>query len=242
MSHTMNRRGDKGAALGSTWSIFALLSISIIALFAVVAFSDAWRFCTFGRSSVITSKMVSNGKCSRYGGRSSRMRWHGTRSRCGGTKGVLAVTDSEEATFPMGSTAASVWKLAWEASRQGHRVIQVVDDTPPGPAVLKLYRGLSRRQCSILSQLRSGNIGLNAYLAQIRAVDSPLCLTCAIPETISHFLFPCCRSTAARHSFRMAVESALTLRNTNGDVKALTAVLDFVNATGRFEAYRPSLQ
>ena len=64
MSHTMNRRGDKGAALGSTWSIFALLSISIIALFAVVAFSDAWRFCTFGRSSVMTSMTVSSGSLS----------------------------------------------------------------------------------------------------------------------------------------------------------------------------------
>ncbi|PIL29447.1 hypothetical protein GSI_08389 [Ganoderma sinense ZZ0214-1] len=134
----------------------------------------------------------------------------------------------------------SEWKVAWESSRQGHHIGRVVDDTPPGPAVLlKLYRGLSRRQCSILSQLRSGHVGLNAYLAQIRAIDSPLCLTCAIPETVSHFpVFTCRRFTAVRHSFRTAVEGPMTLKNTISNVKTRAAVLDFVDGTSRFEAYR----
>ncbi|KAM5538790.1 hypothetical protein V8D89_007512 [Ganoderma adspersum] len=108
--------------------------------------------------------------------------------------------------------------------------------------LLKQYdeqlHGLSRRQCSILSQLRSGHIGLNAFLAQIRAIDSPLCLTCAVPETVPHFLFTCRRFTTTRHAFRTAVEGPLTLRNTIGNAKARAAVLDFVDATGRFEAYR----
>ncbi|KAI0780361.1 hypothetical protein BD413DRAFT_457113, partial [Trametes elegans] len=53
-----------------------------------------------------------------------------------------------------------------------------IDSTPPSLAVHKLYQGLSRQQCSILSQLRSGHVGLNAYLARIHAVDSPLCQSC----------------------------------------------------------------
>ena len=129
------------------------------------------------------------------------------------------------------------WKAAWESSRQGRDIGRVVDDTPPGPAVLKFYRGLSRRQCSILSQLRSGHVGLNAFLARIRAIDSPLCLTCAIPETVSHFLFTCRRFTTARHSFRLATEGPMTLKNTIGNVKSRAAVLDFVDGTSRFEAY-----
>ena len=129
------------------------------------------------------------------------------------------------------------WKSVWEASRQGSHISRIVDDAPPGPAVLRLYRGLSRRQCSILSQLRSGHSGLNAFLAQIRAIDSPLCLTCATPETVSHFLFTCRQFTTARHAFRTAVEGPLTLRNTVGNAKSRAAVLDFVDATGRFEAY-----
>ncbi|KAI1781676.1 hypothetical protein LXA43DRAFT_848214, partial [Ganoderma leucocontextum] len=85
-----------------------------------------------------------------------------------------------------------------------------------------------------LSQLRSGHVGLNAFLARIRAIDFPLCPTCSIPETVSHFLFTCRRFAAARHAFRKAVKGPLTLRNTIGNIKARTAVLDFVEATGRF--------
>ncbi|KAM5544129.1 hypothetical protein V8D89_002178 [Ganoderma adspersum] len=117
----------------------------------------------------------------------------------------------------------------------GRKILQ--KHTPPGPAVLKLYRGLSRQQCSIISQLCSGHIGLNAFLARIHAIDSPLCLTCSIPETVSHFLFTCRRFVTARHDFRKAVKGPLTLRNTIGNAKARTAVLDFVEATGRFEVY-----
>ncbi|KAI0370423.1 hypothetical protein BV20DRAFT_1052461 [Pilatotrama ljubarskyi] len=48
----------------------------------------------------------------------------------------------------------------------------------PSESVHKLYRGLSRRQCSILTQLRSSHVCLNVYLARIKAVDSALCTTC----------------------------------------------------------------
>ncbi|KAI0764274.1 hypothetical protein BD413DRAFT_459891, partial [Trametes elegans] len=76
------------------------------------------------------------------------------------------------------------WKQRWLESPQGRRCASAVDDTPPTLDVHKLYRGLSRKQCSLLSQLRSGHIGLHAYLARIRAMDSPLCSTCNVPETV----------------------------------------------------------
>ncbi|OSC98383.1 hypothetical protein PYCCODRAFT_1335524, partial [Trametes coccinea BRFM310] len=72
------------------------------------------------------------------------------------------------------------------------------DDAPPSLDVHKLYRGLNRQQCSVLTQLRSGHVGLNAYLARIRAIDSPLCLTCNTPETVSHYLFTCKRYSEQR--------------------------------------------
>ena len=130
------------------------------------------------------------------------------------------------------------WKAMWESSPQGCHVAWVVNGTPPGPAVLRLYRSLSRQQCSILSQLHSGHTGLNDFLAQIRTINSPFCLSCSTPETVSHFLFTCRRFTTPRHVFRKAVEGPLTLRNTIGNAKARSAVLEFVEATGRFKTYR----
>ncbi|KAI0367561.1 hypothetical protein BV20DRAFT_970314 [Pilatotrama ljubarskyi] len=107
------------------------------------------------------------------------------------------------------------WHALWLASPQGQRCARVIDDTPPS----------------------DGHVGLNAYLARIKVVDSALCPTCLIPETPSHFLFTCRRFASARHSLRKAVKGPLCLRTTVGDVKARSAVLEYVEATGRFEAY-----
>ena len=129
------------------------------------------------------------------------------------------------------------WKTLWEASPQGRRFQRAIDPTPPGRDAAKVFRSLSRRQCSILTQLRSGHAGLNRFLARIGAVDSPLCAVCRVPESVSHYLLTCRRFTAARHALRQAVSGPLSLRSTLGDYKARTAVLKFVEATGRFPPY-----
>ncbi|KAJ7791421.1 hypothetical protein B0H14DRAFT_3500492 [Mycena olivaceomarginata] len=58
-------------------------------------------------------------------------------------------------------------------------------ETPPGRSTLRWYDGLHRTQCSILTQLRTGYIGLNAYLARFGLVNSNLCPTCREPETVT---------------------------------------------------------
>ena len=133
------------------------------------------------------------------------------------------------------------WKTQWEASPQGRRYQRAIDPAPPGGNAAKAYRGLSRRQCSILTQLRSGHVGLNCFLARIGAVDSPLCAVCRVPESVSHYLLTCRRYLAPRHTLRSAVSGPLSLRSTLGNPKARTAVLDFVAATGRFPAYSAQL-
>lgn len=124
------------------------------------------------------------------------------------------------------------WEAIWRASPQGERVHRVIDKAAPSQDVYKLYRGLTRRQCSMLTQLRSGHVALNAYLARIKAVDSPLCPACLIPETPAHYIFTCRRYTTARDALRRAVGGPLSLRTTIGNVKARAAVLEYVKATG----------
>ncbi|KAJ7153407.1 hypothetical protein C8R43DRAFT_828743, partial [Mycena crocata] len=55
------------------------------------------------------------------------------------------------------------------------------------------YEDLHRSQCSIITQMRTGHVGLNAYLARFGAVDSSLCPMCREPETVNHFLLACRR-------------------------------------------------
>ncbi|KAF8310714.1 uncharacterized protein EI90DRAFT_2843295, partial [Cantharellus anzutake] len=54
---------------------------------------------------------------------------------------------------------------------------------------------LRRGSISILFQLRTGHIGLLAYLAA-----SPNCSLCEVPETVEHFLFECRRYCRERRA------------------------------------------
>ncbi|KAI0715447.1 hypothetical protein C8T65DRAFT_561140, partial [Cerioporus squamosus] len=85
-----------------------------------------------------------------------------------------------------------------------------------------------------LTQLHSGHVGLNAFLAKIRALDSDLCLTCHTPETVAHDMLSCRRFVAAHHKLRVAVGGPLSLRSTLGNPDARAAVLAYVKSTGRF--------
>jgi ribonuclease HI len=131
----------------------------------------------------------------------------------------------------------------WETSRVGKRIAQV-DKTPPGKSTLKWYADLPRRQCSILTQLRTGHIGLNAYLARFGIVDTSHCPTCNEPETVNHFLFTCRRFGQQRDVLRRALHAAnhqqLSKRSLLGKSKNRTLLLDYVAATGRFPQYAPS--
>ncbi|CDO68734.1 hypothetical protein BN946_scf184652.g61 [Trametes cinnabarina] len=129
------------------------------------------------------------------------------------------------------------WTDRWKASKQGTRLARNVDPSPPGKQVLKLFKDLPRRQASILTQLRSGHVGLNAFLHRIKAVSSPLCSTCQSAETVQHYLLTCRRWLAQRDTLRRAVGRDLSLRSLLGTAKHRGALLAYIEATRRFEAY-----
>jgi len=56
----------------------------------------------------------------------------------------------------------------------------------------KMSAKLSRRQASILIQLRTGHVPLQAYLHRFKLSDTPKCPTCGEePETVTHYLKHC---------------------------------------------------
>lgn len=134
----------------------------------------------------------------------------------------------------------SRWTTQWNASKHGKRITKF-DPTPPGKRVTRMYRGLSRPHGSILTQLRSGHVGLNKYLARIKAVDSPLCTHCQTTETVEHFLLGCRRFTNERHDLRKNVgrqhRGPLDRRTLLATPKHLPALFRYIEDTGRFQAY-----
>lgn len=138
---------------------------------------------------------------------------------------------------------ARVWHGAWTASRVGTRFADF-DKTPPSQRTLRWYEDLHRGQCSIITQMRTGHVGLNAYLARFGAVDSSLCPTCREPETVNHFLLTCRRFARQRNVLRRALldddRQPLTKRSLLGKPKNRAALLAYVVSTNRFPCYTPS--
>lgn len=136
---------------------------------------------------------------------------------------------------------AKEWLLRWRQSERGKRSAKF-DPTPPGKQVLKIYKDLPRRACSIITQLRTGHIGLNSYLSRFRIVDSPFCSHCHVPETVDHFLFQCRRFNTQRHSLRKSLGKApLTRRSLLGGRGHVRELLRYVHDTRRFPLYENGL-
>ena len=133
---------------------------------------------------------------------------------------------------------AAAWAGRWASSKHGHRIRRNFNPAPPGKHILKLYNNLPRRQASVISQLRSGHVSLNQFLSRINAVSSPMCPSCGVPEPVEHFLLSCRRYCGQRDALRRAVQYPLTLRSVLGGAKRRAALLEYVEATGRLDAYR----
>ena len=62
----------------------------------------------------------------------------------------------------------------------------------PSHSFLAATNHLSRAEMSVLMQLRTGHIPLNAFLRRIGRADSPTCPACQhTNEMIHHYLFDC---------------------------------------------------
>lgn len=90
------------------------------------------------------------------------------------------------------------WKHRWEKGEKGahSRVLQ----PRLSGKTLRLHKGMKKHQSAITVQLRTGKIGLRAFLYKMKVpdIDSPLCPTCGELETVQHVLLRCQRWTELR--------------------------------------------
>ncbi|EGU72476.1 hypothetical protein FOXB_17015, partial [Fusarium oxysporum f. sp. conglutinans Fo5176] len=123
-----------------------------------------------------------------------------------------------------------------------------VDMALPGKHTRLLYDDLSRREASVLSQLRTGMARLNGYLFRIRVAASQQCACGQAIETVEHFLFRCTKWTAHRTEMLQCTETLrgnlsfyLGGKSPSDDAKwkpsmqAVHATIRFAMATGRLD-------
>ena len=84
------------------------------------------------------------------------------------------------------------WKNEWFDSARYEKT-NAIDSTLPSNDYLHIIDQLRRNQASILTQLRTGHIPLNAILHRIKKADSPDCTHCSpgYRENVFHYLLIC---------------------------------------------------
>lgn len=127
------------------------------------------------------------------------------------------------------------WAHTWLSSSKC-RFLKTFDKSPPSGRLQKIYNNLSRPEASILTQLRTSHIGLNAHLFRVKASVTPLCSICEVPETVSHYLLACRRYNNERAALQLATKLRdLQLRELLSiHSKHIAATLSFVKASRRF--------
>ena len=118
------------------------------------------------------------------------------------------------------------------------------DPKTPSSNFRRITAKLTRQQASVLIQLRTGHVPLQAYLHRFKLVETPVCPTCGDePETVSHYLIYCSTYDTQRRRLRRTLgrDQSLGLEIL-GDKRRLRALLGYINDSGRFRESHGDLQ
>jgi ribonuclease HI/exonuclease III len=134
------------------------------------------------------------------------------------------------------------WREDWTSSPRRER-IERIDDTFPFEGYRKRQYGLSREHASLLMQVRSRHLPLNAYLHKIKKAESKHCQACRIEpgdqtpaETIEHFIYNCDAYTDQRKTLiRTIGASGIALKDVMLRKKHMKALAQYITRTGRFK-------
>ena len=140
----------------------------------------------------------------------------------------------------------NVWKDYEKEFRNSPRYERSAryDPKTPSSNFMKIAAKLTRRQASILIQLCTGHVPLQAYLYRFKLAETPTCPSCGIkPETVSHYLLHCVTYVAQRRRLQRSLgrDQSLGLEIL-GDEKRTKPLMAYINNMKRFEESHSDLQ
>ena len=123
---------------------------------------------------------------------------------------------------------------AYLAQSKRYPRLHALDATAPSARFRKLTAKLSRRQASLLVQLRTGHIPLNHHLARIGATETPTCPAChEREETVHHYLMVCPAYATQRRALRDVLSrDAHSISQLLAHPKAMKPLFRYISATG----------
>jgi hypothetical protein len=110
---------------------------------------------------------------------------------------------------------------------------------------LKKHKDLFKHESSLLTQVRTGKVGLRAFLFERKVPDvvTPRCLCGEAPETVAHLVLNCRDLAQPREELRrlMAPKAMQTYRDfvaATAKKKTAHVLIRWLLSTGRFPEYR----
>jgi hypothetical protein len=128
------------------------------------------------------------------------------------------------------------WETIWEQGKHGRFLYSL--DARPDKKALKMHQNLPRAISSIITQMRTGKIGLRAYLHSINKTDSSECTCGHGDQTVEHILLKCREWVAERHDLWAGGRPILNLKGLLGDPKMATRAAKMMLKTGLLEQFR----
>ncbi|KAF5372349.1 hypothetical protein D9615_009262 [Tricholomella constricta] len=128
------------------------------------------------------------------------------------------------------------WGERWQKSPR-YTKYEAFKEGLPFNNFRRATEGLTRRQYSLIVQLRTGHAPLNKHLYRLTVVDSPKCQHCPDDEeTLRHFLYQCSNYRHARTDMTAKLgRDAYAADTLYGTKKGIKALLQYIADTERLK-------